>query len=129
MHHQPTIRRPASFAVPQNRRLDRTRDALNVAERLLQIIEVGCAGIADVLRLPVAECINEPGRMSETTRALPSCSLVLQNANLGNQFVGSAILELVPAVGGSDGLVEAFLASFVLEILNVCNEFIDTQTL
>ncbi len=59
LSHMPsrTIGRPSGFPVGQ---LDVVAsEALDVAESLLQVIEVCCGGIFDVLSLPVGKRVDE----------------------------------------------------------------------
>lgn len=77
---------PASLAVPELEAVERASDVLNVAESLLDVVEVGLGrAIADVVTLPVGEGVGH----EQLHAAL-------------DDGIGSAVGVLVPGVRGAD---------------------------
>lgn len=97
---------PASLAVPELEAVERALDVLDVAQSLLEVIEVGLdSAVADVVALPVSESVGK----EELDAAV-------------DESISSAVGELVPGIGGTNGSAGESVSDVVdlLEELLAC---------
>lgn len=113
---------PASFAIGETDLVCIvTGNLLNVGQSLSHIIEISVGGIVEFLALPVGEAVGKT-----------ICALAMKTAYTGyrasshvsdttlDQWVGSSISELVPAIRSTN----SDLGELLLNLLNTLQEFI-----
>lgn len=97
-----TVSGPTSLAVPDLNGVE-TGNTLNVANCLLEIVEVRCGCVVDVLVLPVPECVYHSSPVSNSNDLAMSSQDVQEGRHARSEDgVCCAVLEFVPTVHGSD---------------------------